>query len=243
MGANGDRTAPRMTKLLVIDDSELDRKILRDVLSHNGYVVEEAADGATGLHKLFDYRPELILLDVMMPTMDGWTTCSRIREICDTPVIMLTSLNREEEMTRGLDLGADDFVSKRIGSQLLLARVRAVLRRSQSGFAPQAAVYDDGQLRIDAESHEVTLSGSPVELTPTEFRLLTTLAFDPGRVHAYAGLLQTVWGPEYVDDIDFLRVYIWRLRKKLEKTPETPNWLVTERGFGYRFVSHPQKHR
>jgi two-component system KDP operon response regulator KdpE len=231
-----------MTRLLVIDDSDLDRKMARDVLLHAGYEVEEAADGAAGLRMVYDCRPELILLDVMMPVMDGWATIARIRELCDTPVIMLTSLHREEEMTRGLDLGADDFVSKPIGAQHLLARVHAVLRRSQSA-APRLPelLYDDGVLRVDTGTHEVTLRGAAVELTPTEFRLLSTLAEAPNRLHSHAELLTTVWGAEYADDIDFLRVYIWRLRKKLEVTPNSPRWFATERGFGYRFIRHTRE--
>jgi two-component system KDP operon response regulator KdpE len=146
-------------------------------------------------------------------------------------------------MARGLDLGADDFVSKPIGSQHLLARVRAVLRRAQTPVRRTELLYDDGQLCIDASRHEVILSGEQVELTPTEFRLLLTLASAPDRVHSYVELLQSVWGPEYTDDIDFLRVYIWRLRKKLEKTPDRPRWLSTERGFGYRFMSHNREPR
>ena len=232
-----------MTRLLVIDDSDLDRKIVRDVLSHAGFTVDEAADGPSGLRQLYECRPDLVLLDVMMPVMDGWSVCARIREICDTPLIMLTSLNREEEMARGLDLGADDFVSKPIGSQHLLARVRAVLRRAQTPVRRTELVYDDGVLCIDASRHEVTLSGQPVELTPTEFRLLLALAGAPDRVHSYSELLQGVWGPEYTDDIDFLRVYIWRLRKKLEATADKPRWLSTERGFGYRFISHHREPR
>jgi two-component system KDP operon response regulator KdpE len=233
-----------MTKLLLIDDSDLDRKIARDVLLGAGYEVEEAGGGAAGLRAIYECRPELILLDVMMPVMDGWTTVARIRELCDTPVIMLTSLNREEDMTRGLDLGADDFVSKPVGPQHLLARVRAVLRRSKAPAAPQPEVlYDDGVLRIDTAAHEVRLRGNGVELTPTEFRLLSTLAATPNRLHTHAELLQTIWGAEYVDDIDFLRVYVWRLRKKLETTPDNPRWLSTERGFGYRFISHLREAR
>jgi len=231
-----------MTQVLVIDDNPLDRKILRDVLTHDGFSVEEASDGSAGLRQLYDCRPDLILLDVMMPSMDGWTVCARIREVCDTPLIMLTSLNSEEEITRGLELGADDFVSKPIGSQHLLARVRAVLRRARGQERPQEFVYDDGVLRIDAAHHEVTLSATPVELTPTEFRLLLALATAPNRLHPYADLLQAVWGPEYRDDIDFLRVYVWRLRKKLEASPDAPRWLSTERGFGYRFISHARGH-
>jgi two-component system KDP operon response regulator KdpE len=172
-----------------------------------------------------------------MPQMDGWTVCERMREICDVPVIMLTSLNREEEMTRGLDLGADDFVSKPISPAHLIARVRAVLRRSQAPVtATRKMAYDDGTLLIDAAKHEVRLRGEVVDLTPTEFRLLVALAAQPGQVQTSQALLISVWGPEYADDLDFLRVYVWRLRKKLELDSEKPRWILTERGFGYRFA-------
>ena len=226
-----------MARVLVIDDNRLDRKIARDSLRSAGFAVEEAPDGASGLRLLYEDRPDIVLLDVIMPLMDGWTVCERIRQLCDVPVILLTSLNRQEEMVRGLNLGADDFVSKPISPHHLIARVRAVLRRVQAPASTARDVsYYDGTLLIDAAKHEVTLAGEPVELTPTEFRLLVALAAQPGQVHTYEALLSTVWGPEYADDIDFLRVYVWRLRKKLEQNPEKPRWISTERGFGYRFL-------
>lgn len=226
-----------MAGVLVIDDNNLDRKISRDSLTSAGYEVEEASDGAAGLRLLFDHRPDLVLLDVVMPVMDGWTVCERIRELCDVPIILLTSLNREEEMVQGLNLGADDFVSKPISPAHLIARVSAVLRRAHAPApATENVLYDDGSLRIDAARHEVRLDGSPVELTPTEFRLLVSLAAQPGRVHTFDALLTRVWGPEYTGDIDFLRVYVWRLRKKLAPDEEKPRWILTERGFGYRFA-------
>lgn len=228
-----------MTRILVIDDNDLDRKIIRDVLTYSGFEVEEAADGMSGLRRLYDMRPDLIILDVMMPEMSGWTVCSRVRELCATPVMMLTSLHDEEEIVRGLELGADDFLSKPISAVHLLARVRALLRRSETQPASGDLVYDDGELRIEGARHEVRVDGKLVELTPTELRLLFTLASRPNRVHLYSELLQQVWGDEYRNDIDFLRVYIWRLRKKIEKKPEQPRWLVNDRGFGYRFVGHP----
>jgi two-component system KDP operon response regulator KdpE len=226
-----------MAHVLVIDDNDLDRKISRDSLGSAGHLVTEAPDGPTGLRLLYDNRPDLVLLDVMMPVMDGWTVCERIRELCDMPIILLTSLNREEEMVRGLNLGADDFVSKPISPAHLVARVSAVLRRMRaSPSEPPAVMYDDGTLFIDAARHEVRLGGSQLELTPTEFRLLVALAEHPGQVQPFETLLSRVWGPEYADDIDFLRVYVWRLRKKLEPDEEKPRWILTERGFGYRFA-------
>ncbi len=231
-----------MARILVIDDNRLDRKIAVDSLSHAGFAVDEASDGASGLRLLYNSRPDLVLLDVLMPEMDGWKVCERIRELCDVPVIMLTSLNREEEMVKGLDIGADDFVSKPVSPSQLTARVRAVVRRAR---APETAnrnvVYDDGTLSINEQRHEVKVAGEPIQLTPTEFRLLVALANAPAQVHSYESLLLSVWGPEYIDDIDFLRVYVWRLRKKLEANPEEPRWISTERGFGYRFLSGRRK--
>lgn len=226
-----------MACVLIIDDNRLDRKIARDSLCSAGLSVLEAPDGAEGLRLLFSDRPDIVLLDVIMPAMDGWTVCQRIRELCDVPVVLLTSLNREEEMVKGLDLGADDFVSKPISPNHLIARVRAVLRRAQAPAAADSHVtYDNGTLRVDAARHAVILNGAKLELTPTEFRLLVALARRPGYAQTYEALLRSVWGPEYADDIDFLRVYVWRLRKKLEPDPEKPRWIQTERGFGYRLV-------
>jgi DNA-binding response OmpR family regulator len=227
-----------MDKVLVIDDNDLDRKIAFDVLTHGGFAVEQAADGQTGLRLLYESRPDLVLLDVMMPSLDGWSVCSRVREMTDVPIIMVTSLNREEEMIRGLELGADDFVSKPVSPASLVARVRAVLRRTRAGKQVDSGqLYDDGKLLVDVVRHEVRLGEDVLDLTPTEFRLLAALAASPNRLHTYSSLLTDVWGPEYTDDIDFLRVYVWRLRKKLESGVRSPRWIETERGFGYRFNS------
>ena len=232
-----------MSTVLLIDDSDLDRKISMDALTHAGFTVEEAGDGRAGLRKVYECRPDIIVLDVMMPSLDGWAVCERIREACDTPIIMLTSLDREEDMIRGLDLGADDFLSKPVSPNQLVARIRAVLRRAGRGTAEGAFAYDDGTLSIDASDHQVRLNGEPVDLTPTEFRLLLMLARAPNRVHSYAELLVGIWGQEYVDDLDFLRVYVWRLRKKLGADSDNPRWIATERGFGYRFVASSAANR
>lgn len=227
-----------MDTVLVIDDNDLDRKIATDVLTHGGFRVLQAPDGKSGLRLVHERRPDLVLLDVMMPVLDGWSVCERVRDLSDVPLIMVTSLNREEEMIRGLDLGADDFVSKPISPAVLLARAKAVLRRGRSPSSPTSAfVFDDGHLLVDVGRHKVEVLGVPVELTPTEFRLLATLAANPNEVCPYAVLLNGVWGPEYTDDVDFLRVYVWRLRKKLEADPESPQFIGNERGFGYRLMS------
>ena len=173
-----------MTRVLVIDDAQADRRLLRDALEADGFEVEEAQDGQEGLRKLFADRPDVVLLDVLMPGMDGWTVCERIREFTETPVIMLTSLDREEEIVKGLELGADDFVSKPVSPRQLIARVKAVLRRVHSHTEESDEFrYDDGDLVIDTVQHEVLLRGQSVELSPTEFKLLVSLAEAPGRVH------------------------------------------------------------
>jgi two-component system KDP operon response regulator KdpE len=228
-----------MACVLLIDDNALDRKIARDALGHADFAVEEAADGAAGLRQFYESRPDVVVLDVLMPTMDGWMACARIRELSAVPIIMLTSLDREEEMIRGLDLGADDFVSKPVSPAHLVARVRAVLRRAREPTKDaNTLLYRDDRLCIDAAEHRVARDGRTIELTPTEFKLLVALAGAPDRVHSYSMLLSTIWGPEYLDDVDFLRVYVWRLRKKLEPDPGNPRWLLTRRGFGYRFAGH-----
>ena len=237
---NSVRVRLEMTKVLLIDDAPADRRLLRDALEADGFEVEEAEDGQDGLRKLFASRPDVIILDVLMPNMDGWAVCERVREFTETPIVMLTSLDREEEIVKGLELGADDFVSKPVSPRHLIARVKAVARRAHSHAEETDDFrFDDGTLVVDTAQHEVLLNGSTVELSPTEFRLLVALAEAPGRVHEYASLLKRVWGDEYVDDIDFLRVYIWRLRKKLESDPDKPARIVTERGFGYRFAKAP----
>lgn len=224
-----------MRRILLIDDSSLHRKVMRDALANEGFVVEEAADGPSGLRLLYERHPDAVILDVLMPAMDGWTVCRRIRELSETPIIMLTSLDREEEMIKGLNLGADDFLAKPISPAHLVARVQALLRRSPLPLALSDSFhYDDGCLEIDAADHRVSVSGSEVSLTPTEFRLLTLLARRPGVVQTYAALLDAIWGPEYIDDLDFLRVYVWRLRKKLEAGHDQ-RWIENERAIGYRF--------
>ena len=227
----------RVARVLLIDDNATDRKLLRDALQHAGYDVDEAGDGAAGLRALFAERPDAVVLDVMMPGMDGWTTCARIRELTDVPIIMLTSLDREDEIVRGFEAGADDFVSKPVSPRHRMARGGALLRRAAPGAGPVAGgiLYSDRGLTIDEAAHSVVLRGLPVELSPTEFRLLVALARTPDRVLPYETLLREVWGPEYADEIDYLRVFVSRLRKKLEADPGEPVRIRTERGFGYRF--------
>jgi two-component system KDP operon response regulator KdpE len=186
---------------------------------------------------MYEHHPDLIILDVNMPTMDGWTVCQRIREVSNVPVVMLTARDAPEEVIKGLDLGADDYVTKPFDIKVLLARVRATLRRaaSDSPVIKKDIIYSDDYLSINLDERRVIVNGKPVRLTPTEFNLLAYLVENAARVVAYRELLEQIWGFEYIDDIDYLRVYIWHLRRKLEHDPKAPTYIMNELGVGYRF--------
>ncbi len=235
------RTRPKSNrskgKLLIIDD---DNKLVEAVelyLSRAGYDIVTAADGLQGMQQMYSQRPDLIILDVMMPTMDGWETCRRIREISDVPVIMLTARGQETDRVMGLKLGADDYVAKPFSLKELEARVGAVLRRTRLSPPDRGRIlYADDDLVIDSERLEVSRGGERVQLTATEQRLLFHLAENAGRVLTNEQILRAVWGPEYVDEADYVKLYIWRLRQKIEEDPQDPQYILTERGLGYRFV-------
>ncbi len=225
-------------KVLVIDDDKLTTRIINDYLSRAGYQVFEAHDGQEGLRQMYAHQPDLIILDLMMPKMDGWTTCRRIREISSVPIIMLTAQDRPEDVVRGLDEGADEYVTKPFEIEVLVARVRAVLRRASLGREKQqksGVAYSDGYLTFNMAERRVTVNGELVKLTPTEYNLLSLLIQNAGRVLPYRELLQQIWGWEYIDDVDYLRVYIWHLRRKIEPDPKNPIYVLTEHGVGYRF--------
>ncbi len=232
-------------KILVVDDDDTFVKWVRMTLTHKGYEVLTAGDGQEALRLLFAHKPDLVLLDVMMPKMDGWQTCNRIREISDVPIVMLTGKQKSEaDIVRGLDYGADDYLIKPVGSRELVARVRAVLRRAESASSldgVRKTTYSDDVLTVDVTERKITLNGERVRLTPTEFRLLVLLAKNAGRVLTHRQLLEKVWGWEYVDDLDHVRIYIWHLRHKIEPDPAQPRYIVTEPGVGYYFqkAKHP----
>jgi two-component system KDP operon response regulator KdpE len=223
-------------KILVIDDDATLLDLLRQSLGKAGYEVVTATNGLAGLQKMYEERPDLIILDVMMPRMDGWETCRRIREISQVPIIMLTAKDEEADKIRGFKYGVDDYVTKPFSFAELTARVGAVLHRTrQQPPRQEPAVYRIDNLVIDLENRRVTKDGKPLELTPTEYRLLATLVENAGRVLSHEQLLTNVWGPEYVDDTGYVKRYIWYLRQKLEDDPSHPRYIITERGFGYRF--------
>ncbi len=219
-----------------------DEVALRDFVSRNlrarGFEVLEASNGLEAMALWEREEPHLLILDIMMPRMDGLEVCRRVREHSDVSIIVLTALDAESDKVTALDLGADDYLTKPFGVEELLARVRAVLRRTQGETRP---LTDDikqfGDLEIDLSGHVVRLQGAEVRLSPIEFSLLKLLVTNVGKVVTHRMLLQSVWGPEYGGEAEYLRVYMNRLRHKLESDPANPRYLLTEPGVGYRFVA------
>ena len=226
-------------RILLIDDSASERAIVAKRLEQKGYVVSAAGDGSEGLRKLYDLKPDLVLLDVIMPNLDGWETLGRIREVSDVPVIMLTGLDTELERVRGLRGGADDYVAKPFSSAELLARVEAVLRRSH-GKTEVREFYDDGVVAIDFTASEVRVRGERIALTPLEFKLLATLTHHPGQVLSRDQLMELVWGDTYARGGDEVKLYVRYLRVKIERDSTKPELIETVRGFGYRYNPPPR---
>ena len=211
-------------------------------LELEGYRVVEAHNGLDALDQARTKLPNLIILDVMMPELDGFETLEMLREVSNVPVIMLTVRSDEEDKVHGLELGADDYVTKPFGARELVSRVRAVLRRTQGPVTPeQAIVQIDDRLSIDYNSREVIVEGQRIKLRPTEFRMLYHLIENAGWVVPHETLLAKVWGYEYREEIQYLRLYITYLRQKIESDPSHPRYILTERGVGYRFVDFRKK--
>ncbi len=222
-------------KILAIDDSSDLLRILQVCLERENFTVFTAGSGKEGLQRTYSIQPDLVILDVMMPGMDGWQVLSRLREMSDVPVIMLTARGREADIVRGLGLGADDYIVKPFGTAELIARVQALLRRNKTPAIRRLTRYQDNGLTIDLDRHEVRVKGIPVDLTPTEFRLLSVLVQNAGRVVPHRALLTQVWGEEYASEVHYLKLYIRYLRRKIEESPSNPRYILTEWGVGYRF--------
>jgi len=226
-------------KVLVVDDEPAFLSLVEQVLTRKGYEVFTAFDGQEALRLLFAHKPDLVILDVMMPKMDGWRTCSRIREISDVPLIMLTGKKKSKaDIVRGLDYGADDYLIKPLESRELVARVQAILRRAELPPSPETnreITYSDAVLTVNIAERKVIVNGERVRLTPTEFKLFALLVENAGRILTHKQLLEKVWGWEYIDDIDHVRIYIWHLRQKIEPDPTQPRYIMTEPGVGYYF--------
>lgn len=229
--------------ILVVDDEERIARMIRMNLEHVGYSVIEAYDGMQALEQIRTKIPNLIIMDVMMPGMDGYETLERLREFSQTPVIMVTAKGEEEDRIRGLELGADDYVTKPFSPRELVSRVKAVLRRTEGSSVPGSTgpgdVIDvDGRLKIDFGRREVRVNDELVKLRPTEYRLLYHLVQNAGWVMTYEQLLAKVWGYEYRDETHYVRLYINYLRQKIEEDPANPKYILTERGVGYRFMDY-----
>lgn len=223
--------------LLIIDDDQRLLDALALYFDKQGYHVFTASEGNEGLRRLYQVHPDLVILDIMLPRIDGWKVCERIREMIDVPIIMLTARDEEADRVKGLGMGADDYVAKPFSLRELAARVEAVLRRSQAlQERHNEILYADDYLAIDAARMEVRCAGQPVNLTATERRVLFFLAKNQGRLLTINHILTSVWGSEYMDAANYVRLYVWRLRQKIEPVPDKPRYILTEHGMGYRFM-------
>ena len=223
--------------ILIVDDEPRMTRFIRMNLELEEYRVIEAHDGLEALDKVRTNLPDLVILDVMMPELDGFETLEMLREVSNVPVIMLTVRADEEDKVRGLELGADDYVTKPFGARELASRVRAVLRRTQGPATPEETILQiDDRLSIDFNAREVIVEDQHIKLRPTEFRLLYHLVENAGWVVPHETLLAKVWGYEYREEIQYLRLYVTYLRQKIESDPSHPRYILTERGVGYRFV-------
>ena len=224
-------------RILVVDDEERMVRFIRLNLEHDGFQVSEAFNGKQAVQRLRDVNPDLILLDIMMPDLDGFEVLEMVREISNVPVIMLTAKGEEDDRVRGLEKGADDYVTKPFSPRELVSLVRAVLRRTEGATGSMHGLIEvDERLKIDFDRREVWLEGKIVKLRPTEYRLLFHLVQNAGWVVSHDQLLAKVWGYEYRDEPHYVRLYINYLRQKLEKDAANPKYILTERGVGYRFV-------
>ena len=229
-----EQSAPRL--ILVVDDEPRMIRFIRMNLELEGYQVVEARNGLLALEQVRQCLPDLIIMDVMMPEMDGFETLRLLREISTVPVILLTVKSDEEDRIHGLELGADDYVTKPFSPRELNSRVNAVLRRAEwPSIQPRTVLRIDDRLSVDFNRHQVIVNGERIDLRPTEYRLLSHLIQNAGWVVPHDTLLAKVWGYEYRDETHYLRLYINYLRKKIEEDPADPKYILTERGVGYRF--------
>jgi len=229
-----DRKAPHKEKILVVDDEPRVVRLVSEVLKTVGYQVLAAASGEPAIEMVALEQPDLVLLDIMLPHgLDGYEVCRRIREFSDVPMIMLTAKAQESDMLRGFDAGADDYLTKPFSAKELIARVKAVLQRTQRPEEMVTTPLTCGEIEIDFARRTVKVRGEQVSLTRTEYALLRQLAINANRVVLHQNLLTAVWGLEYRDDIDYLRAYIRYLRRKLEADPSNPRCILTSPGIGY----------
>ncbi|MCL4561127.1 MAG: response regulator transcription factor [Chloroflexi bacterium] len=231
-------------RILVVDDEERMVRFIRLNLEHDGFLVVDAFTGEQAVQRLRDAMPDVILLDVMLPDIDGFEVLKMIREISSVPVIMLTAKGEEDDRVHGLELGADDYITKPFSPRELVSRIRAVLRRVEGvGGSMRGLIEVDYRLKIDFDRREIWVEGKLVKLRPTEYRMLYHLVQNAGWVVTHDQLLAKVWGYEYRDEPHYVRLYINYLRQKLEEDPANPKYILTERGVGYRFVDFRRKEK
>ncbi|MBI4301455.1 MAG: response regulator transcription factor [Chloroflexi bacterium] len=232
---NAQPNGHNKARVLVVEDDADTGQLVRLRLEKAGYQVFGATDGLTGLREFFKQQPDLVILDILMPQMDGWEVCRRLRQVSDVPIIILTARGQESDEVRGLALGADDYISKPFGNQELIARVQAALRRAQMpAVGKNNQIYSDGIITIDYGRREVYVHGEPVELTPLEYRMLTSLIDYPEQVLTHEQLLDKVWGMDNSSS-ESVKICVNHLRRKIETDPANPELIVTVRGVGYRY--------
>jgi len=224
-------------RILVVDDEPQLTRVLRTGLKSHGYDVRTAADGLSGLETFNDWRPHLVITDLAMPNMNGLELCRKVRAVSPVPIIVLSAKGEEKTKVEALDIGADDFVTKPFGIDELLARIRAALRRAMTPVVNdvEPTVLQEGDFRVDLESRSVTVTGREIRLTPKEFDLLTYLMKHAGKVLTHRRLLAALWGGNYVEQNEYLRVFVGNLRKKIETDATSPRYILTEPWIGYRF--------
>ncbi|MDT4969376.1 MAG: two-component system, OmpR family, operon response regulator KdpE [Acidobacteriota bacterium] len=224
-------------RILIVDDEPQLTRVLRTGLKSHGYDVRVAADGQSGLEAFGDWQPDLLLTDLAMPNVDGLELCRRVRAVSQIPIIVLSAKGEEKTKVEALDIGADDYVTKPFGIDELLARVRAALRRASTSIAkePASTVLEVNDFRVDLESRSVTVEGRDIHLTPKEFDLLVYFINNAGKVLTHRTLLSAIWGGNYVEQSEYLRVFVGQLRKKIEPDASKPHYILTEPWVGYRF--------
>lgn len=233
-----------LEKILLVDDDPAQLRMMSSLLNANGLKPLQANNGREAVRMMVSDKPDLIILDMVMPDLDGFDTCRLMREISDVPVIMLTGKRKTEaDIVRGLDCGADEYIYKPVGNRELLARIKAALRRSEkapAGNIPKKVFFSNDYLTVDVSERKVILNGERLKLTPREFSLLALLVENADRILSHKQVLEHVWGFEYVDDVDYVRIYISHLRQKIEPDPSAPRYILTEKGIGYYFQTTNQ---
>jgi DNA-binding response OmpR family regulator len=231
-------------KILLVEDDIEFANLTRTWLQNAGYEVFIANDGVEGIRRVYSNRPNLVLLDANIPKMDGWEVCRRIRDMSDIPVLMVTVNGQKADRLRGFNLGADDYLTKPVDFHELVARVQAILRRSEvTKQEDRPSNFDNGEIEIDWGSRQVWVRGERVKLSPTEFKIISCLIKNRGWIVTHEQLLEKAWGPNYIGDKSFVKLYIRYLRQKIEKNPHKPQFILTERGVGYYFAVQNEESR